>query len=65
MYDKGLGVARDYVQAHKWYNLAVAADPAGFSWEESRDMAAENLDTQQINKAQRLAREWTPDQPCP
>ena len=26
MYEDGKGVPRDYVQAHKWYNLAAAKD---------------------------------------
>ena len=28
MYREGLGVPQDYVEAHKWFNLAVASLPA-------------------------------------
>ncbi len=61
MYDEGQGVVQDYVQAHKWYNLAAASLPPG----EDRDRAVRNRDLiegkmtpAQMAEAQRLAREW-------
>jgi TPR repeat protein len=39
MYDKGQGVPQDYVQAHKWFNLAAARSPG-----ELRDLAAKGRD---------------------
>ena len=63
MYDKGLGVPQDYVQAHMWYNLAASRFPPG----ERRDKAVKNRDNvakkmtpAQISEAQKLAREWRP-----
>ncbi len=63
MYWSGLGVSQDYVQAHKWYNLAAARMPPG----EDRDKAVKNRDIiaklmtpAQVAEAQRLAREWKP-----
>ena len=63
MYGKGRGVTQDYVQAHKWYNLAASRLLPG----EDRDRAAKNRDTAeanmtpaQVTEAQRLAREWKP-----
>ena len=63
MYTKGWGVAQDYAQAHKWYNLAASRLPPG----KDHDMATKNCDIvakrmtpAQIAEAQRLAREWKP-----
>ncbi len=63
LYARGLGVPRDYVQAHKWFSLAEASLPPG----DTRDLSAEYLDflaarmtPDQIAEAQRLAREWKP-----
>jgi TPR repeat protein len=65
MYAKGEGVPQDYVQAHKWFNLAASRFPA--SEKENRDKAVENRDRiaakmtpAQIAEAQKLAREWKP-----
>ena len=55
MYEHGLGVPQDYIQAHMWYNLAGYA---GF-----RDRLAEKMSPMQIAEAQRLAREWKPTNP--
>jgi TPR repeat protein len=56
--DKGHGVPQDYVQAHKWYNLAAAngnKDAATL-----RDELAILMTPAQIYEAQKLAREWKP-----
>jgi TPR repeat protein len=63
MYRQGQGVPQDYVQAHKWYNLAatiytnteVHRDAA-----KARDSLAKRMTPAQIAEAQRLAREWKP-----
>jgi hypothetical protein len=66
MYREGQGVPQDYVQAHKWYNLA-AANYTSASQTKYRDDAVKNRDAlarkmtpAQIAEAQRLAREWKP-----
>ena len=65
MYFHGEGVRQDYVQAHKWYNLAASRYPTSDT--EHRDEAAKNRDSvarnmtpEQIAEAQKLAREWKP-----
>ncbi|MCP4274797.1 MAG: hypothetical protein GY779_00375 [Gammaproteobacteria bacterium] len=50
---------QDYVQAHKWFNLAaVSGDADAVS---NRDDVAAKMTAAQIAKAQKLAREWKPD----
>lgn len=57
MYERGQGaIQADLVQAHKWFNIAVAA---GF------DIAQDNLDeieakmsSEQVEKARAMAKEW-------
>ena len=66
MYAYGdVGVAKDYVQAHKWLDLA--ASRASASEKELRDKAVKNRDEvaakmtpAQIAEAQKLVREWKP-----
>ena len=65
MYDTGQGVPQDYVQAHKWYNLAASRFPASESIRretaiKNRDGVAAKMTPQQIAEAQKLAREWKP-----
>src|SRR5208337_3221263 len=58
MYDQGLGVPRDYAQAHMWYNLAAshAEDPATRETAvKNRDDVAAKMTPAQIAEAQRLA----------
>ena len=62
MYRNGKGVPKDYVQAHKWCNLA-ASQLTGKDRERSvknRDDIAKKMTSEQIAEAQRLAREWKP-----
>jgi len=62
MYDKGQGVPQDYIQAHMWYNLA-ASSSRGDDRErnvKNRDLVAEEMTSEQIAEAHRLAREWKP-----
>ena len=62
MYANGEGVPQDYVKAHMWFNLA-GAQTTGSDREgavKARDAVAENMTSEQIAEAQRLAREWKP-----
>ena len=60
MYLNGAGVPQDDVQAHMWFNLA-ASRMTGEDREsavEARDQMAEELTPDDLNQAQRLARDW-------
>jgi TPR repeat protein len=59
MYMDGTGIPQDYVQAHKWLNLSNAQGDkeAGVL----RDELAKRMTLDQIAEAQKLAREWTPN----
>jgi peptidoglycan hydrolase-like protein with peptidoglycan-binding domain len=58
MYKDGRGVLQDYVQAHKWLNLAAAAgQPQAASL---RDETARLMTPQQLAEAQSLAAQWQP-----
>lgn len=58
MYKDGQGVLQDYVQAHKWLNLAAAAgQPQAGTL---RDEVVRLMTPQQIADAQRAAAEWRP-----
>jgi TPR repeat protein len=57
LYANGQGVKQDYVQAYMWFNLAAAKA----NWaRDKRDSLAAKLTPDQIEEAQRLAREWKP-----
>ncbi|MGO9144786.1 MAG: tetratricopeptide repeat protein [Desulfomonilia bacterium] len=58
LYFNGQGVPQDYVQAHMWYDLATAQGNKDAS--EIRETIAQKMTPDQIDKAQRLAREFTP-----
>ena len=59
----GLEVTQDYVQAHKWFNIAASRLRASeeramaIRW---REQVASHLSTAQLAVAHRLAREWQP-----
>ena len=55
-YVKGLGVPQDYVEAHKWLNLAAARGNAEAAAE--RGALAEKMTTDEQAVARRLARAW-------
>jgi uncharacterized protein len=62
-YAQGDGGSPDPVRAHMWFNLAAAHFPAPDSRNRSaavnsRDAVAQNMTSDQIAEAQRLAREW-------
>ena len=57
MYTNGQGVVQNYVQAHKWYNLA-AANFTGEDYEQAarnRSIVEKKMTPQQVAEAQRLA----------
>jgi TPR repeat protein len=58
MYERGDGVPQDYVQAYMWYILGAAngAKPRAVL----RDALAKRMTPDQIDEAQKLAREWKP-----
>lgn len=64
MYAYGKGVPQDYVMAHLWFNLAIV----GLTGEDreravnDRDLTASRMTPSQLAEAQRLAREWRPNQ---
>lgn len=67
MYDYGRGVLQDYVQAHKWYNLAAARSTKweaeiGTSAVSNRDRLTAKMTPSQVADAQKMAREWEPKQ---
>jgi TPR repeat protein len=63
LYNEGLGVPRDDVQAFKWFAIAAEGGSDGYvrtNAAQGRDATARKLAADQIAKAQRLAREWKP-----
>ena len=63
MYANGKGVPQNYVQAHKWFNLAAAQDRYPFAatyGRLGRDLVAKKMTPAQIAEAQKLAAEWRP-----
>ena len=56
MYAIGQGVKQDYERAHMWLNLAAAQQFKGA--QEHRDEVARRMTTDQVEQAQRMAREW-------
>jgi TPR repeat protein len=58
MYVKGRGVPQDIVLAHMWLNLAASRGEAVAA--EKLVKAEKKMTREQITKAQRLAREWSP-----
>ena len=58
LYAQGLGAPQDYVEAHKWLNLAAARGAAEAVSE--RDALAAKMTPAQVESAQALARSWQP-----
>ncbi len=55
MYWNGQGIAQDNVRAHMWFNIAaINGDKDSVK---NRDIAARKMSPQQIEQAQRMARE--------
>ncbi|WP_207261540.1 tetratricopeptide repeat protein [Desulfovibrio sp. Huiquan2017] len=59
MYEQGKGVIKDYVLAHKWYNLSSVNCKGSVR---DRDNLEKQMTPSQIAEAQKLAREWKPNQ---
>lgn len=56
IYSTGQGAPLDYVEAHKWFNLAALR-----GWDEAkayRKELADQMSSAEIAAAQRAAREW-------
>jgi hypothetical protein len=58
MYAQGSGVLQDYIQAHKWLNLAASRGHREAA--STRESIARRMTSDQIAEAQRLARAWQP-----
>ena len=58
MFARGEGVLQDYVEAHKWYNLAASRGQRLAA--ASRDAVAAQMTPEQMAQAQELARAWRP-----
>jgi len=56
MYREGLGVAQDYVKAYKWYYI-VAKKGYGGGYRYMK-MIKREINPVQVNRAEKLAREW-------
>ena len=56
IYANGMGVAVDYVAAHKWFNLAAARGHS--EAKNCRQEMADMMTSAEIAKALRAAREW-------
>lgn len=56
LYSVGQGVERDYVAAHKWFNLAAVRGVKRAQVD--RAEIAQDMDSLEIAEAQRQAREW-------
>ena len=57
-YAKGLGVPQDYVEAHKWFDLAAARGSARAAPE--RDALAIDMTARERAEARKLAQAWRP-----
>ena len=67
-YAEGRGVAKDPVAAHQWFNLAAGAaddDNIRENATRNRDVIGTLMTSEQIERAQALAREWKPMVPPP
>lgn len=60
MYALGEGVLQDYVEAHKWLNLAASQGKEGAR--EAREEVARRMTPTQVARAQALARDWQPQE---
>jgi len=60
-YANGQGVLQDYKLAHMWFNIAAANGLAVAV--QSRDALAKDMSSEDISKAQEMAREWVKNHP--
>ena len=61
-YKLGQGVPQDYASAHMWWNICGSGGnkKQNHACVEQRDIIEKRMSPQQIEKAQRLARNWKP-----
>ncbi|MCL7942184.1 CIA30 family protein [Halomonas sp. ATCH28] len=60
LHEAGNGTTQDFVQAHKWYNLAAARGHRHAA--EARDSLAGRMTTGQVAEAQQATRGWEPEE---
>ncbi|SEL42554.1 Sel1 repeat-containing protein [Halomonas daqiaonensis] len=60
LYESGNGTVQNFVQAHKWYNLAAARGHSHAA--EARNSLAERMTAGQVAEAQQSARGWQPEE---
>lgn len=67
LYAVGAGLKQDYVQAYKWFSLAAdrLTDMDEEIAREDRDLVAKKMTSEQVAEAQRLVREWKPEDALP
>ena len=58
LYLRGIGLPQNYIQAHKWFNLAASRGEERAAAE--RDALVAQMTTQERAEAQKLALEWQP-----
>lgn len=58
LYEAGEGVVQNYVEAHKWYNLAASQGVEASR--QARDNLASQMSAEALSQAQSLAAEWEP-----
>ena len=58
LFAKGLGAPQDYVEAHKWFNLAASRGEEAAV--EERDALTAGMTPDQVAEAQARARAWQP-----
>jgi len=56
LYREGLGVAQDYVEAYKWYYIVAKKGYGGGN--RYMKMVKREINPAQVNRAEKLAREW-------
>jgi TPR repeat protein len=66
MYQHGQGVLQDYEKARMWFNIAASRAASipylQQEYAKQRDLVASKMPPDQIAEAQRLARDWKPQQ---
>jgi len=58
MYENGVGTIQNYIEAHKWYN--IAASRGYVKAYNARDAISEKMIAGQLAEAQKLAAQWKP-----
>ena len=59
-YEQGLVVPQDFIEAHKWWNLAASrsSGDSHADYAKARDRLARQMTPHQVGEAQKRAREW-------